>query len=182
MNSRWTSLPCIWQSVEVDFTERAAGTPSLPLQDAETLPAQTLHPSAWWRRCGREACWSDPARTRSGKALRCNRPCYKRTVKNIKKSFALNTYSLFCKELDENAYRQSKQKYLPDIIFLARNTYFLENPLVAWQLKYLQHKIPCKMTNLIFYSFYSVTLSELNAAKCILFARLAVYTCFQSLC
>lgn len=130
LNSKWTSLPCIRQSVEVHFTETAAGTPSLPLQDAETLPAQTLRPSAWWRRCGREVCWSDPARTQSGEASRCNRPCYKRTVKNMKKSLVLNTNSLSCKEFDENAYRQSKHKYLPDI-FLVRSRYFLENPLVA---------------------------------------------------
>lgn len=144
LNSRWTSLPCTWQSVEVHFTETAAGTPSLPQRDVETLPARTLRPSAWWRRCGREVCWSDPARTQSGEASRCNRPCYKWTVKNIKKRW--------------ECISSSKHKYLPDIIFLARSRYFLENPLIAEQLKYFQHKIPCKMKNLVFHSFYSAML------------------------
>lgn len=53
----------------------ASGTTSLPLQGAQTLPAPNLRPSSWWRRCGRAAWWSDPARTPSGKAWRCSRPC-----------------------------------------------------------------------------------------------------------
>lgn len=72
-NWRWDFLP--WQSVEVLLMGTAAGTSSLPLQRAETPPAPALRPWAWWRRCGREACWSDPARTPSGKAWRCSRPC-----------------------------------------------------------------------------------------------------------
>lgn len=59
---------------------RVAGTPSLPQRRAETPPARTRRPSAGWRRCGRAACWSDPARTRSGTASPCSRPCKQTTA------------------------------------------------------------------------------------------------------
>lgn len=94
-SARWDFIPhrapLWWREVNLSmaFTQQevvmatGAGKPSLLPLGAETLQVHCGPPGgAVWKRCGREACWSDPARTRSHQAWQCSRPCWPRTRHN----------------------------------------------------------------------------------------------------
>lgn len=80
---REVNLPTALTQREVVMAT-GAGKPSLLPLGAGTL--QVLHcgpPGAVWKQCGREACWSDPARTPSHQAWQCSPPCWRGTRRQL---------------------------------------------------------------------------------------------------
>lgn len=73
----WEVNLALTQQVVVMATD--AGKPSLLPQGAGTRQVHFGPLCASWKRCGREACWSDPARTRSHQAWQCSPPCWRGT-------------------------------------------------------------------------------------------------------